>query len=135
MLEALGQNGNGPRQPSDEEAHRKQGVGDGASGAWKRSSRRQRNGLQTLSPLYTEAKLRDARALLVWNDKGSGADSDGSFWRSELSPGCISLGDMGQSGHAAPKMKQICNAAKGRGKWWGLSRRLRADLVGSLLRC
>ena len=76
------------------------------------------NGLQTLSPLYTEAKLRDARALLVWNDKGSGADSDGSFWRSELSPGCISLGDMGQSGHAAPKMKQICNAAKGRGKWW-----------------
>ena len=76
------------------------------------------NGLQTLSPLYTEAKLQDARALLVWNDKGSGADSDGSFWRSELSSGCISLGDMGQSGHGAPKMKQICNAAKGRGKWW-----------------
>jgi hypothetical protein len=75
-------------------------------------------GLQTLSPLYTEAKLRDARALLVWNDKGSGADSDGSFWRSQLSSGCISLGDMGQSGHGAPKMKQICNAAKGRGKWW-----------------
>lgn len=73
------------------------------------------------SGLYTEARVKPAKAEWVWSDRGSGGDNDGSFWRPRLDnpKDCISLGDYIQSGYDEPReLRQICNARKGKGVWW-----------------
>ena len=39
----------------------------------------------------------------VWNDKGSGADRDGAFYRPRLPEGFFSIGDYGQSNYNTPR--------------------------------
>lgn len=43
----------------------------------------------------------------VWNDRGSGARKDGSFWRPTAPPGYVSLGDVAQIGYDAPDVNKI----------------------------
>lgn len=52
----------------------------------------------------------------IWNDAGSGAHKDGSFWRPVPPSGYLSVGDVAWSGHGKPDLDQV---------WC-----LRIDLVG-----
>ncbi len=44
---------------------------------------------------------------LVWWDKGSGGDQDGSYWRPKLPSGYFALGHCGQSGYGSPTQPMI----------------------------
>jgi hypothetical protein len=43
----------------------------------------------------------------LWTDRGSGAHSDGSFWRPKAPQGYIALGDVASSGYGKPGLDQI----------------------------
>jgi hypothetical protein len=43
----------------------------------------------------------------LWNDKGSGARADGSFWRPVPPPGYIALGDVAWAGYGKPGVEQV----------------------------
>ncbi len=41
---------------------------------------------------------------MIWDDKGAGAEQDGSFWRATAPDGFVCLGHVAQSGYAAPRL-------------------------------
>jgi len=43
----------------------------------------------------------------VWNDKGSGSNNDGSFWRPVPPPGYVALGAVAQSGYGKPALDDV----------------------------
>jgi hypothetical protein len=43
----------------------------------------------------------------LWNDKGSGANRDGSFWRPVAPVGYVSLGDVVWGGYGKPNLEQV----------------------------
>ncbi|KAH6855968.1 hypothetical protein B0I37DRAFT_366214 [Chaetomium sp. MPI-CAGE-AT-0009] len=43
----------------------------------------------------------------LWNDSGSGSNSDGSFWRPVPPPGYIALGDVANAGYDKPGLDQV----------------------------
>uniref|UniRef100_A0A8H7NI21 DUF946 domain-containing protein n=1 Tax=Bionectria ochroleuca TaxID=29856 RepID=A0A8H7NI21_BIOOC len=43
----------------------------------------------------------------IWNDKGSGAEKDGSIWRPVAPSGYVAMGDIAQSGYSQPDTNRI----------------------------
>lgn len=63
-------------------------------------------GLSMLLPLQASAQGFEIDLITnydpIWNDAGSGADADGSFWRPMPGPGWYRLGHHSKQGHNAP---------------------------------
>lgn len=79
-------------------------LGDYAQASYEKPTL---NGIRVIKPLEDGVVTPPVNFERIWNDAGSGAKEDGSFWRPIPESGYVSLGTVVQSGNDKPDLKSV----------------------------